>query len=90
MTLLELTHLADIGTKLLRAMGARQVIAAVLPDGLGVSVYDEVRGAGTVLVARDETVLFVVSAVPMPEALTLFRAGQRTPLDGWLSGPTLP
>lgn len=57
-----------------------QLAVRELPDGLGVCVWRAgVRGGGSFLVGRDESVLFVGSATGFDAGLVAFRQGMRTP-----------
>ncbi|MEO3972679.1 hypothetical protein [Streptomyces sp. CAU 1734] len=76
-------RLAGIGKAYLAQLGGggAELVPQVreLPDGLGVCVFLPIRGGGTVLVARDESVLFVGSAMGFERGLAAFREGRRTP-----------
>lgn len=75
-------HLIALGTTLMQRLWPEAPLASnVLPDGLGVAVFEMARGGGTVYVAPDETVLFVASAIDPAEGLAQFRSGRRTPKD---------
>lgn len=81
-------RLTRVAAALFAELGIDGVLTArELPGGLGVSVWPAgVRGAGTILVGCDESVLFVASATSPDAGLAAFRQGRRTPVERFRRG----
>jgi hypothetical protein len=75
-------RLIEVGRSLFAKLTTDPVLNIIeLPDGLGVCLVHAVRGGGKIYVARDESVLFVGSAVDFDAGLGAFRDGVRTPIE---------
>jgi hypothetical protein len=91
---MDVDRLAHVAAKLFAELGTHGALEVrELSDGLGVCVWAAgVRGAGSVFVGCDESVLFAPSAMDFDAGLAAFSQGRRTSTERFLrrhdEGPT--